>query len=1044
MMHRQMMKYFRVLGLTVGIALQACSAPIVKAPDEITPEGDHWLPRPDVTALQSADFPEPVQLVVRHKDELATGVALRVVPRRQAPTVFLRWVLPGGRAHEFAQVPASGPTPKHAVKPLVARWPEGTLQLTGEMLIMGTKSHPDTLFAAELGKHGAQFSATVLPDGVVLEVQVLSHQLLPTLRLVQEALVEANFDKAALENLRQRHRAELQTETADPAAFAARLSRKLTFGEGSAYGSSGLNIDTLGKIERKHLLEAHKVLFALGNSQLVAVGDVDAKELSAMLLSVFGASLDTVSPPPPPIAPQMEVAENCHVIAVADAVQTAIVSTNLAPPRQFIDWTALLVANQVLGGSASSRLFAELREKRGLTYGIYSKFEGRRLAGKWELGTQVRSEVTGAALGAIAQQIEQIHGELIPAAELLAAQRYLTGQHALSLASAESIADLLASVALYELPTATYPHFVEDIMAVTPEKAQAVAKQWIAAGPRTTVLIGQLAAVRPAIDAFCTRIVQRDANGKVTQVLVGADVEMNDAARFSAFESWPKSPDGLVAVQRYVAQAERSPAHRAQALAFLAASPAHARTLGFGRKAADWLQVAAVLRGLLIARLVPTGGESAAFVRSVLLDMATAKTTDGHLLDADDAGATEIQKAVADWAFAGMSAATPAADVRLQGAERLADGDLVRLGAEVPDALEHWIAADFRRHEAARALINARTPAALSALLQGYRRLFGGGAKANSEDLELITSHQSPEMLLLLLDVHGWNEASIDASAKTTQTLCMKSIREQIAKLAGHTGADGGRSDLALIFGKLETHLDALLAMQNADDRWYAAQLLIKYRGLTGLRRVLTLMAQDDNYRSPLHHTVDPKRAVGELARDFIAPLGVADVQPLMFAALQANHVVGKVIAVTVLKVFADEASLAALNTHNDDADAAPILDLAAFVSVHDLAIAAVDVVKYQREIDAAVRAGKLTQAEGAVYSEIAFFTYDLTGARLRADVVARARDKLPARSEPTPKEPEAQPAPLPIAPTKAAPDDDEEEPVQAAPKAAAPPVKPK
>ncbi len=1024
MKHRPIAKHFKILLLIAPILLPSCSAPVVKAPDEIAAQGDPWLPRPDVAALQSADFPEPVQLVVRHKDELASGVALRVVSRRQAPTVFLRWVLPGGRAHEFAQVPATGPMPKHAVRPLVARWPEGTLQLAGEMLIMGTKSHPDTLFAAELGKHGAQFSATVLPDGVVLEVQVLSHQLLPTLRLVQEALAEANFDKAALENLRQRHRAELQTETADPSALAARLSRKLTFGEGSAYGSSGLNADTLDKIQRKHLLEAHKVAFTLGNSQLAAVGDVDAKELSAMLLSVFGAALDTVSPPPPALAPQMAQGENCHVVAVADAVQTAIVSMNLAPPRQFIDWTALLVANQVLGGSASSRLFGELREKRGLTYGIYSKFEGRRLAGKWELGTQVRSEVTGAALGAIAQQLEQIHSELVPAAELLAAQRYLTGQHALSLASAESIADLLASVALYELPTATYPHFVENIMAVTPEKAQTVAKQWIASGPRTTVLIGQLAAVRPAIDAFCTRIVQRDQNGKVTQVLVGADDEMNDAARFTAFESWPKSPDGLVAVQRYAAQAERSPAHRAQALAFLAASPAHARALDFGRRASDWLQVAAVLRGLLIARLVPTGGESATFVRSVLLDMATAKTTEGQLKDSDAAGAAEIQKAVADWAFAGMSAATPAAEVRTQGAERLVDGDLARLGAEVPETLEHWIAADFRRHEAARALIKANSPAAMAALLQGYRRLFGSGAKANDEDLLFITTHQSTEMLLLLLDVHGWNEASIDASAKTTQALCMKSIREQIAKLAAHVGAEGAQSDLAVIFAKLETHLDALLAMRNADDRWYAAQLLIKYRGLTGLRRVLTLMAQDDNYRSPLHHTVDPKRAVGELARDYIAPLGVADVQPLMFAALQANHVVGKVIAVTVLKVFADEASLAALNTHNDDADAAPILDLAAFVSVHDLAIAAYEVVKYQREIDAAVQAGKLTAAEGAVYREVAFFTYDLTGARLRADVVARARDKLPARAEPAPKEPEAQPAPMPVAPTKA--DDDE------------------
>jgi len=1031
---------WRSLAALMAAGLVACSGPQVtpREPDAPATPQDAWGPRPDVAdALRSA-FPGARRFLLRSKAGVRSGVELLVVERRAAPAVFLRWVLPGGRSHEFAPAPAAKSGKPRPAKPGAMRWPEGTVQLTSDLLTMGTRSHPDTAFAGALARHGGGLTATALSDAIVLEGQVLSHQLAPYLRLVREALVEPSLDARALENLRIRYRAELENREREAEDVANRLARQLVYGERHVYGSSGSSLATLNAIQRRHVTEAHAAAFALGGSTLVVVGDLDAATLGPLVEAIFGAALDVVAEVPqlakPEPAPDSAA---CHLVNLPESVQTAIAVGNPAPARRTPDWPRLVLANQILGGSASSRLFTELREKRGLTYGIYSGFEGRRVAGQWTAATAVRTEVTGEALEVLLAEIARMRDGTPAQSELQAARRYLGGQFALSLASGEQVADLLAAVRLYDLPDDTFARYLDDLQSVTVTGTQAAAASAMGAAPQVIVLAGNAAAARPGIDASCPRLVERDSRGRQVRVWIGTDAEMGDEGRRVAFALWPTDPRGRVALARYVADTERAPAFRARALGVLAASEASGETLAIGRKAADWRQkLAPELAPLILALIQGPDAVAASRARGVALAMATEHSGPAPAGDLAAAGGATLRQAVALWAFAGLTTATPGEAVRAQGEARLAAGDVAKLGDASHAHMEHWIAADFRRHEAAAALVATlhrpavtlpeaatatiksrgrraevvpprwvalQPEAALVSLVQGYRRLYGRGVVPDPGDLALLDKADRIETLLVLLDAHALHERSDDAGVRQAAARTMQTIRGQFARMQGAHTLDPARSDLTVQYPKLEAHFENLLGFRNADDRWLAARLLVAQRGAGGLRRVLDGLADDDQYRAAGWHTLDPKLALGQFARDVVAPLGASEVQPLMLAALAGTRKIAKVLAVTVLKALGDDGSIAALRTHTDDTDIAHVLDLPGPLSVRDLALAAVDVHKYLVEVDEARRSGGLSPDVAALHKEIAFFLYDFTDKRLRIEVLRQVNERLAVRTDALP-----------------------------------------
>jgi hypothetical protein len=523
-----------------------------------------------------------------------------------------------------------------------------------------------------------------------------------------------------------------------------------------------------------------------------------------------------------------------------------------------------------------------------------------------------------------------------------------------------------------------------------------------------------LAALRPALDGICPELVQRDVAGKPVRTLLGPDADMGEPGRAAALTIWRSAtPSALTATARFVAETARSPLFRAAALANLVPTDAWKQTVEMGRKAADWQAVSGPFAMAVTLQLADPDLNKARGAKTVLLTVADA-TSKAKPADMEPAGADVVRKSVVAWAFTGLDEASQPADVRAQLTARLDEGDLARLGDAAVPTLELWIAADLDRHLAAEMLQKVGTPDAYSSMVAGYRKHLARGGTLNARDLTLLAASQSVDVTLLLLDGYANQDRAADKANLRDQRAVMATIRQQVARLeqgkAGETGA------LALQFDRLETHLEGMLQARFADDRYWAADLLIRYREGDGMRRVLERMASDDRYRDPQWHDADPKTMLLALVRDAVAKLG-KQALPRALSALSAKSAMGKVLAVATIRQLGDDGTLAALRTNNDDTDVSGLVNLPEPVSIRDLCRSAVEVRKLWKEVDEAAAKGSISALTLERYKRLSLQVFHLTDKALRIEVDRLVRADAESTPDPEPEpgtEPEPGPEPEP------------------------------
>ncbi len=977
----------------IAVALSAgCSTPaqVVQVQPKPAPV-DPWGTQPVVPPIVRADFAKAVRVHVSPTgDPSHPGVELLVVERHDSPAVHLKWVIPGGRSLEF-----SGGSP--------TRWPEGTVDVMAEMLTEGSRGHRGFKLAAALEGHGAELSFQTTSDALVASGRVLSHELDAWLRLAREAMLEPTFEARPLKNLLTRHRARLKTLATRPQSISGRVFNRLVYGAAHPYGSPGATEASIDHIKAAHLKAARAALVQLGGSTLVVVGDVRPAELAQKLAAMFGDALGGAKVERPPMPPTTPAAPGCHVVDVPKAVQTLIVHGNPGPAGGEATWPGLVLANQVLGGSASSRLFSELRERRGLTYGVYSNFDGRRAAGDWSVSTSVRTAKAVEALKALDTELARMQRTAPEAAEVAAARRYLIGQFIMAQASGARVASRLASLRLYDRPDDFWQRWVSRLREATPQQLADHARSWMGNKTALTLLVGNLSGMRPALDARCPVMVLHDAQGRLLRHLIGSDAEMTDADRAELFAGWAKDIGSRPALRRFLGNTTRSAAVRAQALFALLSGPQDAAGPQLGDLASDWPKVAVALVPLLVAEFAgePTAAQAkrARAARRWLLDLASPASGDGVL---SPVARTAALASVATWAFAGIVADGDPALVAQLAKSRLVEADLARLGPPGLAGLEALVSTNVWRTTAAKALVAQDNVAAAQALARGYRRAFVVRRALPSDvDLELLSRAPGGGVALLLFDVYTLHRLGhADASKEPTLASVMTTLQTMIATLASQPIADGAdqrpeRTVLARDFQALMSHFESLLASPDPDDRWWSADHLVRYRAEKGLRIVLLGLADDLAYaRSPLADE-QATAAFSRFARSRIVPLGEATVRPLMLAALAGRRRIAKVIAITALRSMRDAASMTVLETHNDTTEVGAVLGLTEPLSVTQMARAAADVRKYVVGVDAAERSGRLTPKVAAVHRAEAYRQFSLEDRALAEAVSAAVARRL-------------------------------------------------
>jgi predicted Zn-dependent peptidase len=172
----------------------------------------------------------------------------------------------------------------------------------------------------------------------------------------------------------------------------------------------------------------------------------------------------------------------------------------------------MVVMNHVIGGGASSRLFLNLREEKGYTYGVYSDFSALRYPGPWRAGGNLRTEVTAGALTEFFNEIRRIRDEKVPPTELEANKRSIVASFALSLEQPARMLGFAITRKQYELPVDYWDSYPAKIMAVTAEDVQRVARKYINPDTVQLAAVGDAAKIKPILEQY-GKVEVFDVNG---------------------------------------------------------------------------------------------------------------------------------------------------------------------------------------------------------------------------------------------------------------------------------------------------------------------------------------------------------------------------------------------------------------------------------------------------------------------------------------------------------------------------------------------------
>lgn len=365
----------------------------------------------------------------------------------------------------------------------------GTETLAARMLTEGAGEWDGEAFRQMLADEAIGLSFGAGRDSFHGSLTTLTANRAMAVRLLQAALTSPRLDTAALRQQKARLVSERRRSLTQPNAIAYRTWFRLAF-EGHPYGQSLRGTpETVNAVEATDVREFLDRILTRKGLTIGVAGDIAPEELSALLDEAFGSLPD--ADPPPELSPAPTPPAG---LAVVDhpSPQSVIVFGHAGIPRPDPDWYPALIVTQILGGSTfTSRLGAEVREKRGLAYGINASLMPYR-AGAILLGrTATRSEAVAETVDVIATEWRRLAAQGPTADELADAKAYLTGSFPLSLDSTGAIASVLVDMQIAGLPRDYWSKRAAVIDAVDMETARRVAGRLLDPNGLLTVVVGK-------------------------------------------------------------------------------------------------------------------------------------------------------------------------------------------------------------------------------------------------------------------------------------------------------------------------------------------------------------------------------------------------------------------------------------------------------------------------------------------------------------------------------------------------------------------------
>jgi predicted Zn-dependent peptidase len=440
---------------------------------------------PDRTRAPEPGAPPALKLPVIQKRQLSNGLPVWLVELHEVPVVQVNLVVLSG----------SGDDPAGKF---------GVANLTASMLLEGAGSRSALELADAVDFLGADLVANSGSDVSAVRLHVPVARLADALAIMSDVALKPTFPADEL----QRQRADRLTNVIqardDPETIGQLAFARVLYGTAHRYGTAQLGAaQTIKSFAVDDIRAFYTAVYRPDNAAFIVVGDVTAERIMPLLETNFGSwrpqgpAPRHAALPAPPVPPARQV----YIVDKPGAAQSQIRIGSVAVPRSTPDFFPIQVMNTVLGGSFSSRLNLNLREKNGYTYGATSLFDMRSAAGPFVAAAGVQTDKTADALKEFFNELTAI-GKPVPADELARAKHYVSLRFPSGFETTGDISTRLEQALVYHLPDDYFSTYVQRIEAVTVADALRVATKYIQPARLAVVIAGDRAAIEPGIRAL--------------------------------------------------------------------------------------------------------------------------------------------------------------------------------------------------------------------------------------------------------------------------------------------------------------------------------------------------------------------------------------------------------------------------------------------------------------------------------------------------------------------------------------------------------------
>lgn len=409
-------------------------------------------------------------------DSLPNGITIIVVENHKLPKVSATLSIDRG--------------------PIVEGKKAGINGIMGQMLGEGTTKTTKEKFDLEIDQLGADVSLNA-GGGFA---SALTRYFDKAFMLLAEGIKYPSFPEASFEKIRSQKLTGLKSAEKNATAISGRVLSALSYGKESAMGEFETE-ESIKSLTLADVKEAYTNNITPSRCYLTFVGDItpkQAKELAIKALGDWkGKKLILAKMPDAPLVSTTEI----NFVDLPTAVQGEINVTNLiSNPLSNPDYHALVVANQILGGGAESKLFMNLREKHGFTYGSYSRVGNGRYQSLFSSSAQVRSEKADSAVAEIMAEIANMRNGKISDEELKNAKAKYNGLFALGMEDPERTASYASNILINKLPKDYYRTFLKKINAVSVSDVQRVSQTYFNKDKSRIVIVGNANKILPNLE----------------------------------------------------------------------------------------------------------------------------------------------------------------------------------------------------------------------------------------------------------------------------------------------------------------------------------------------------------------------------------------------------------------------------------------------------------------------------------------------------------------------------------------------------------------